>query len=116
LFQRRLRGRDGRALSALERALLLAEPEGYVRTFVGEGEPIARLLGRVLAMRSGRSEARGIAPGYVSKLLAAFGKSAPPVPPATHALVEPLTGREPEVLRLIAAGLSNMLSCDPVSG
>jgi LuxR family maltose regulon positive regulatory protein len=103
----RAQGEDGRALSALEQALLLAEPGGYVRTFVDEGVPIAHLLDRVLAMRLGRSEARGIAPGYVSKLLAAFGESAPPLPPATQALFEPLTERELEVLRLIAAGLSN---------
>jgi LuxR family maltose regulon positive regulatory protein len=94
-----IEGDVGQALSALERALSLAEPEGYVRTFVDEGEPMVRLLRRALA--------EGIAPSYVSKLLAAFGESAQPVPPATQALVEPLTERELEVLRLIAAGLSN---------
>ena len=57
---------------------------------------MARLLRRALA--------EGIAPSYVSKLLAAFGESAQPAP---QALVEPLTERELEVLRLIAAGLSN---------
>jgi LuxR family maltose regulon positive regulatory protein len=87
------------AFCTLERALSLAEPEGYVRTFVDEGKPMARLLRRALA--------EGIAPSYVSKLLPAFGESAQPVPPATQALVEPLTERELEVLRLIAAGLSN---------
>ncbi|NIV36169.1 MAG: hypothetical protein GWN58_43995, partial [Anaerolineae bacterium] len=89
-------GNRGQALSALERALSLAEPEGFVRTFVDEGIPMARLLRRALA--------QGIAPNYVSKLLAAFGESAQPAP---QALVEPLTKRELEVLRLIAAGLSN---------
>ncbi len=92
-------GDGDQALSALERALSLAEPEGYVRTFVDEGEPMARLLRQALA--------RGITPSYVSKLLAAFGESAQPAPPAAQALVEPLTEREFEVLRLLAAGLSN---------
>jgi LuxR family maltose regulon positive regulatory protein len=75
--------------------LSLAEPEGYIRSFVDEGEPMAHLLRRALA--------RGITPGYASRLLAAFGES----PPAAQALVEPLTARELEVLRLVAGGLSN---------
>jgi LuxR family maltose regulon positive regulatory protein len=92
-------GDDGRALPALEHALSLAEPEGYVRTFIDEGEPMAKLLRRALA--------KGIARSYVSKLLATFGESIPEKSPAAQALVEPLTERELEVLRLIAAGLSN---------
>jgi LuxR family maltose regulon positive regulatory protein len=87
-------GRLDQALTALERALLLAEPEGFVRTFLDEGEPMAALL-RILA-------SRGIALDYVSQLLAAFGEAAPSVP-----LIEPLTERELAVLRLVAAGLSN---------
>ena len=87
------------ALSALERALSLAEPEGYVRTFVDEGEPMARLLRRAMA--------QGIAPNYVSKLLAAFGEAVEPPPSVVQPLIEPLSERELEVLRLIAAGLSN---------
>jgi LuxR family maltose regulon positive regulatory protein len=94
-----MEGDADQALSALNQALSLAAPEGYVRIFVDEGEPMARLLRRALA--------EGIAPSYVSRLLAAFGESAQPVPRATKALVEPLTERELEVLRLIAAGLSN---------
>jgi LuxR family maltose regulon positive regulatory protein len=92
-------GDDGRALPVLEHGLSLAEPEGYVRSFVDEGKPMARLLRHALA--------KGIAPSYVSKLLAAFGESIQPAPPAIQVLVEPLTEREMEVLRLIAAGLSN---------
>ena len=88
-----------RALAALEQALALAEPEGYVRTFVDEGEPMARLLHRALA--------QGIASRYVARLLAAFEKSAAARLPVAGALVEPLTERELEVLRLIATGLSN---------
>jgi len=88
-------GKDDQALTVLERALSFAEPEGYLRTFIDEGAPMAALL------RTAAS--RGIALDYVSKLLAAFGKVAFPSAP----LVEPLSERELEVLRLLAAGLSN---------
>ena len=94
-----MEGDADQALSALKHALSLAEPEGHVRTFVDEGEPMGRLLRRALS--------QGIAPGYVSRLLAAFGESARPELPAAQALAEPLTERELDVLRLIAAGLSN---------
>jgi LuxR family maltose regulon positive regulatory protein len=88
-----------RALSALERALALGEPEGYVRTFVDEGEPMAMLLRLALS--------QGMAPNYVARLLAAFGKEIEPTPPAMESLVEPLSERELQVLRLVVAGLSN---------
>ncbi|MFQ5857463.1 MAG: LuxR C-terminal-related transcriptional regulator [Anaerolineae bacterium] len=88
-------GERDQALIALEQALTLAEPEGYVRIFVDEGAPMAALL-RIAA-------SRGIALDYVSELLAAFGEAAPPSTP----LIEPLSERELEVLRLLAAGLSN---------
>ena len=88
-------GKDDQALTVLERALSFAEPEGYVRTFIDKGAPMAALL------RTAAS--RGIALDYVSKLLAAFGEVAFPSAP----LVEPLSERELEVLRLLAAGLSN---------
>jgi LuxR family maltose regulon positive regulatory protein len=92
-------GDEDRALSALEHVLSLAKPEGYVRTFVDEGAPMARLLRDALA--------EGIAPGYVSQLLTAVREVPPAATPAAQALVEPLTERELEVLRLIAGGLSN---------
>jgi LuxR family maltose regulon positive regulatory protein len=88
-------GRLDQALLALERALSLAEPEGYVRTFVDEGEPMAALL-RVAA-------SRGIAFKYVTRLLTAFGEGESPA----AVLDDPLSERELEVLRLLAAGLSN---------
>jgi LuxR family maltose regulon positive regulatory protein len=100
-------GNEGRALSALEHALSLAEPEGYVRTFVDEGAPMARLLRRAIAMRFGGTETHGIAPGYPSRLLAAIRQIPLATTQAAQALVEPLTERELEVLRLIAGGLSN---------
>jgi LuxR family maltose regulon positive regulatory protein len=105
---------------SLERALTLAEPEGYVRLFVDEGAPMTELLRQ--------AQSRGIRPDYVSKLLAALDAgeqgsrgareqegdvqehfSPAPLPPSTPAplLVESLTERELELLRLVADGYSN---------
>ncbi len=86
-------GEEEEALAALERALSLAEPEGYVRTFVDEGEPMAKLLRQ--------AEAHGVAPDYVSQLLAAFE-----IETEDEGLVEPLSDRELEVLRLLSTDLS----------
>jgi LuxR family maltose regulon positive regulatory protein len=96
---RQAHGDTGGTLASLKRALTLAEPEGYVRTFVDEGTPMAALLRQALV--------RGIAPRYVGRLLAAFGE-----PAAAQPLPEPLTGRELEVLRLIVAGLTNQEIAD----
>jgi LuxR family maltose regulon positive regulatory protein len=89
------------AVSALERALSLAEPGGHVRIFVDEGAPIARLLYKAAA--------RGLAPVYTGRLLAAFpvSETTPPSLDLPAELIEPLTERELEVLQLIAEGLSN---------
>lgn len=84
------------ALDALQQALAPAEPEGYARLFLDLGEPMRALLRQAAA--------RGIAPGYVSRLLTAFG----PSPQAgAQPLLEPLSERELSVLRLLAKGLSN---------
>lgn len=93
------------ALGSLERALTLAEPEGYCRVFVGEGAPMARLLYEALS--------REISPDYVRRLLAEFPHAGPgrpgSSPTQTQELdwVEPLSDREVEVVDLIAAGLTN---------
>jgi LuxR family maltose regulon positive regulatory protein len=85
------------ALAPLQRALALAEPEGYVRVFIDEGPPMAALL---------HAAARqGIAPHYVRQLLTALAP-APAGPPAKQALIEPLSDRELEVLRLLGSDLS----------
>ncbi len=90
--------RNENAMPALERALTLAQPEEYVRIFVDEGEGVRLLLARM--MSEGRFASLK---GYIHKLLAAYGQpSLIPQP-----LVEPLSDRELEVLRLIAEGLSN---------
>jgi LuxR family transcriptional regulator, maltose regulon positive regulatory protein len=117
-------GETLRAVARLEQALSLAEPEGYIRIFVDEGAPMAALLRQAAA--------QGFAPIYLSKLLAAFptveqpsaGGTEPTLseesrreqkvassPLSSHtltpALIEPLSDRELEVLRLVAAGRSN---------
>jgi LuxR family transcriptional regulator, maltose regulon positive regulatory protein len=91
------------ALSALERALVLAAPEGYIRLFVDEGVPMPALLRQ--------AQARSRVPGYVATLLAAFGEqhtSDLPLPAARPGpLAEPLTERERDVLRLLLEGATN---------
>jgi LuxR family maltose regulon positive regulatory protein len=94
-------GNTTRAMDALERALTLAEPEGFVRIFVDEGPlwPVCEAL------------ARGIAPEYARRLLAAFPmpepeQDSPPDTPEPD-LIEPLSERELEVLQLMAEGLTN---------
>jgi LuxR family transcriptional regulator, maltose regulon positive regulatory protein len=93
--------RDRRAaLVPLERALTLAEPEGYVRVFVDEGPRMAALLQAAAK--------RAIAPGYVQRLLTHSG-AATREPHATQNLIkikiEPLSERELDVLRLLATDL-----------
>lgn len=114
--------RQGNAQEAeadLERALALAEPEGYVRIFVDEGEPMVRLL-------KGLRDSGVASRAYLDRLLAAFPateahRSAPPAnslrspvalssissPGSPPPLIEPLSERELEVLRLLAEGLTN---------
>lgn len=92
----RLKGDASAALPLLERALLLAEPEGYVRVFVDEGQPVAELLRRVAK--------NAAAFAYARELLVVFGP-AEDTPPMPQALIEPLSARELEVLRLLETDL-----------
>lgn len=91
------------ALDLLRRALALAEPEGYIRLFVDEGEAMRDLLRHIAA--------QGTAWGYTQQVLAAFNEPSQPVTSAAEAkadgLVNPLTDREVEVMRLIAIGMKN---------
>jgi LuxR family transcriptional regulator, maltose regulon positive regulatory protein len=86
-------------LTALERALRQAEPEGYLRLFVDLGLPMGRLL------QEARS--RGIMVDYVARLLDVFGSALVSPGAPVQALPEPLTPREQEILELLAAGLTN---------
>ncbi|MEE4354607.1 MAG: LuxR C-terminal-related transcriptional regulator [Desulfatiglans sp.] len=87
------------ALNAIKRSLSLAEPGGYIRIFVDEGQPIAELLEKLLG------EKADVPRAYVKKLLSAF--TLDKLIETDDSLVEPLSERELDVLRLIAAGLSN---------
>ncbi|MCX5999433.1 MAG: LuxR C-terminal-related transcriptional regulator [Chloroflexi bacterium] len=110
----RIQGRVDQSLAVLQEALSIAEPEGYVRVFVEEGAPMKELLNHAVA--------RGIAPGYTSRLLDVFRPARLPpgspverpeakqgdvssetTPSATH---PNLSARELEVLRLVAIGTS----------
>jgi LuxR family maltose regulon positive regulatory protein len=94
------RGNQAQAVGSLKHALTLAEPEGYVRLFVDEGQVITELL-------SSLSEVKGLKE-YVRKLLSAFGQQSDAhLPPPSQPLIDPLSDRELEVLRLVAQGLSN---------
>jgi LuxR family maltose regulon positive regulatory protein len=98
-------GEKEQALQLLGDALALAEPEGFIRIFVDEGLPMARLIREALG--------RGIAPDYGRRLLAAFPGEQPVQADTLTSLadqselVEPLSERELEVLQRIAEGLTN---------
>jgi LuxR family maltose regulon positive regulatory protein len=87
------------ALAALERALSLAQPEEYVRMFLDEGEAMTRLLCQ--------AQSRQVGNGYAAVLLSKIGKISGMTQPSMRLLIEPLTTREVEVLKLIEAGRSN---------
>lgn len=91
--------RDG-AAAALDRALALAAPEGFVRLFLDEGPAMAELLA---------AAARRTPASYASRLLGALADDQRPAPPTAPArrqpLIEPLSERELEVLRLLASDL-----------
>ena len=91
-----MRGDVPAALVPLGRALALAEPEGYDRVFLDEGPPMAALLEAAAK--------HGIAPTYVRELLTAFGKAEDRAP-ARQNLIEPLSARELDVLRLLGTDL-----------
>jgi LuxR family transcriptional regulator, maltose regulon positive regulatory protein len=117
------------ALSTLQRALTLAEAEGYIRLFVDEGAPLAVLLAQSVERRAQHDPLRT----HAERLLSAFPDgdkqtsrqgdkqiehpgdhsiSLSSTPPVSSSLVEPLSDRELEVLHLIAAGHSNQAIAD----
>lgn len=110
-------GQSDEALAALESALRCAEPEGYLRVFVDAGPTLVELLRAVGRLRTA-TDLRA----YIGRVLAAFSLSGtrpepdsfaaspssttlPPQPLST--LIEPLTEREEEVLRLVGEGATN---------
>src|SRR5215213_4578254 len=113
-------GEKDKAMQMLADALALAEPGGFIRIFVDEGEPMNQLLSEAMA--------QGLMPDYTGKLLAAFETDKQKAKDSSHLspaqpLLEPLSPRELEVLKLIAQGLSNheiserlFLALDTVKG
>jgi LuxR family maltose regulon positive regulatory protein len=108
LARRRIGDEQG-ARVELERALRLGEPEGYVRPFLHLGEPMEHLL-RQWRGEKDAPKARGIRSEYLGKILSAFPheKVKTNFQRVQHPqLVESLTPREMDVLRLLAEGLTN---------
>jgi LuxR family maltose regulon positive regulatory protein len=98
---------DDGAIAAVTEALGLARPEGYTRVFADEGRPMAALLGRIIA---GGARPAGVPTDYLGRLMRAFGpRSSSVVAPSGDVpdVVTRLSGRELEVLRLLAAGRAN---------
>ncbi len=89
-------GNQTKALTTLEDALILAEPEGYFQVFIDEGQPMAGLLTQL------KTEYPGIN-AYRQKLLTRCKHT----PHTLPLLIDPLSQRELEVLQLIARGFSN---------
>jgi LuxR family maltose regulon positive regulatory protein len=108
------------ALAALAEALALAWGEGYVRVFVDEGAPMARLLGRLSAQRTGQAAPPASVPShYLNRLARAFETGRAPTASrparstaAVAGLIETLSSRELQVLTLLAAGRSNQQIAD----
>jgi LuxR family maltose regulon positive regulatory protein len=112
-------GKTSEALTPLQQALKLAEPEGYVRTFVDERAPMEELLKRSQSSSEGDQGFRGQRlRAYVNGLLAAYPdfrsriSGAGPGRMERSEIVEPLSEHELRVLRLIAVGLSNREAAD----
>jgi LuxR family maltose regulon positive regulatory protein len=87
------------AVAALGEALKASQAEGYLRAYVDAGPALVPLLRE--------SARRGVAPEYIGQILDAFGEGRKKVAAPAMPLVEALSERELEVLRLVAAGLSN---------
>ncbi|HEU5392636.1 MAG TPA: LuxR C-terminal-related transcriptional regulator [Streptosporangiaceae bacterium] len=107
-------GQDAEAVKALAGVLTLACPQGYARVFADEGPPMAALLARLIAAQRSGQAAAGVPLGCLARLQRAFdaghtgpGPRSGTAPAAVPGLVEQLTGRELEVLGMLAAGKSN---------
>ena len=103
-------GEKDKAVLMLLEAMEAAEPSGFVRIFMDEGNAMAKLL-------TGMAKT-GPMKNYAAKLLSSFGisdtdnQNIPNAHKGTDLLVEPLSQREIDVLRLIAQGLSNQEICE----
>jgi LuxR family maltose regulon positive regulatory protein len=108
-------GERVRALTSLGRATMLGELGRFTRAFTGEGPVVTRLVAALVdAARRGRGPVESGSPSYLAYLMGAAGSRPEPVSarPAPAELAEPLTGREVEILRLIAVGMRNQEIAD----
>jgi len=97
------RGEEALAMMSLEHALRLAHPEGYIHLFTDLGLPMGRLLQE--------AHARKVMPDYVDELLSVFDDMSS-TKSTLPALPEPLTSREEDILKRMAAGLTNQEIAD----
>ncbi len=95
-------GQTARVIQSMRQALNLAQPEDYMRVFLDQGESVKKILGLVKPEDEGERN-------YIYKLLAAFGETSDLI---HQPLIDPLSGREMEVLRLVALGKSNQQIAD----
>jgi LuxR family transcriptional regulator, maltose regulon positive regulatory protein len=96
-----------RAVGALAKAMVLAEPEGYVRTIVDEGPPMAEILSGMLQATNRGSLDPPVPARYLRKLLVVLERDSARTASPVGRLPERLSGREHEILQLVAAGKSN---------
>jgi DNA-binding NarL/FixJ family response regulator len=102
-------------VTALAETLMLAAPQDHRRVFVDEGRPMAALLGRLVAAQRASPTAAGVPFAYLVRLQQAFDAEPPAADRGQHrghapegpGLMDPLTSRELEVLRLLAVGQPN---------
>ncbi len=95
-----VKGEMDSALSMLRQVLSLGRAEGYVRTFIDEGDSARQLLRQAVR--------QGIESEYATRLLAAMkSREGGDQRAVKTGLIEPLSDREQEVLELVALGLSN---------
>jgi LuxR family transcriptional regulator, maltose regulon positive regulatory protein len=94
----------GQALEALGKALHLGEPEGYIRTFIDAGTPMAEMLFAFRQLSTKDSDILPASKEYIAKLLNAFPMAQTS---GTTGLINDLSEREKEILRLMASGMTN---------
>jgi LuxR family maltose regulon positive regulatory protein len=100
-------GNQSEALAVLSQALISAEPQGYLQLFVDEGQPVAELLDALRQKADTHFDTNvPQMQAYIQKLLAAFSPHQPTPSEPETTLIDPLSERELDVLRLLTTELS----------